>query len=204
MELEELKQAWNQYDKKLEENLKFNEMLLKKMNLEKSKKELNVPYIYEIVGVIIISVLIIYMFSIALQLKDEMKYFLPSIISIAIGIYALLMTIKKIRLFSALNFFDDSVIQLQKKLLKIKTEIIKARKYEYSFIPFLIITLLPPLFKVIHNIDIYSDIKLFILRIVIATVIGAPLAIWINRNLYDKKLNAAETYLREIEEFEKE
>ena len=50
MELDDLKNAWTQYDKKLAVNLKFNEDLLRKMNLNNSKKELQKPLIYELIG----------------------------------------------------------------------------------------------------------------------------------------------------------
>jgi len=53
MELDELKKAWIQYDKKLSENLKINQELLKKITLGKSKHEMKLPKNYEIASVVI-------------------------------------------------------------------------------------------------------------------------------------------------------
>ena len=43
MELEDLKKAWSEYDKKLSENLKTNNELLKKMNLNNAKSSMDTP-----------------------------------------------------------------------------------------------------------------------------------------------------------------
>ena len=59
MELDDLKGAWAQYDKKLSANLKFNEELFKKLNLDKSRREMSGPLNYEIGSVVISGVFFI-------------------------------------------------------------------------------------------------------------------------------------------------
>jgi len=53
MELDDLKNIWAQYDKKLSDNLKLNEDLLRRMNLDKSKQEMQKPLNYKIASVIL-------------------------------------------------------------------------------------------------------------------------------------------------------
>ena len=43
MELEELKNTWEQYDKKISENLRTNKELLKKINLDRAKSTMDTP-----------------------------------------------------------------------------------------------------------------------------------------------------------------
>ena len=90
MELEELKSAWAQYDKKLTENLKLNEELLRKMNLEKSRKEMNTPLTYEISSFITGLIFILYIVSATIIHFNELKFLLPGIITsiiVAIWVY---------------------------------------------------------------------------------------------------------------------
>jgi len=41
MELDILKEAWTTHNKKLDQNLKLNETLLRRLNLDNAKKEMN-------------------------------------------------------------------------------------------------------------------------------------------------------------------
>ena len=52
MELDELKSAWAQYDKKLSKSLELNVELLKKLNVDRSKSELQKPLRAEATGVV--------------------------------------------------------------------------------------------------------------------------------------------------------
>ena len=73
MELEDLKNNWEDYNKKLSENLKLNEAIFRKFNLDKSQREMNTPKSFEliniIVGIIFILIGIKYSFVLAYDIK---------------------------------------------------------------------------------------------------------------------------------------
>jgi len=204
MELEDLKQAWSQYDKKLKENLKTNKELLRSMNLDKSKREMQKPLGYEILSIVIIFLTVVFFFGFTLRFITEIKFSIPSFIGASIGIMYLVFAILKVDRFVKIDYYGSPIITVQKKITELKAFILKLRKFEFIFLPLLIVTILPIAFKAIHNIDIYKNLKLFIIEVVFILGVSYPIGFWINRNLYDKKIKDAILFLNEIENFEKE
>jgi len=204
MELDELKQLWSQYDKKLNENLKFNEKLLKKMNLNKAKQELQRPFIYELIAIVIIFLTIVFVTGFSIRLIKEIQFSLTGFGSVLLGIIYLIFSIMKANRFVKIDYYNSSIVKLQKDLLLLKTFILRLKKIEGIMLPFLIVLILPILFKAIHNINIFENIVPFIIKVCIILGISYPVGFWINKNLYDRKLRDAEMFLKEINNFEKE
>lgn len=204
MELDELKRTWQQYDKKLSDNLKVNEALIKKMNLNSSKRELQKPLIYELFGVVVMFIVILLSVKASLQLIDELKFSIPGIIAALMSVVYFISAVVKANRFMNVNYYNSSIVQLQKEIASLNKLVLKLRKVELILIPFLIIPMLILAFKAVHNIDIYNNVKLLIIEVVLAFGIATPLVLWINKHLYDKKFKIAENLLQELEKFEKE
>lgn len=204
MELDDLKGAWERYDKKLTENLKFNEELLRKMNLNNSKSEMQKPLIYEIVGIAVSSLLIVYVAATSIRFINEPKYCIPGFVSAITGLILFIFAIIKTNKFLSVDYYGSSVLKLQKNITTLNKLVLRLRKFELILFPLLILPLLPLLYKAIHNIDIYKNIKLFAIEIILILGIGFPFALWINKHLYDEKFKNAERFLKEIDNFESE
>ena len=204
MELDDLKGAWEKYDKKLTENLKFNEELLRKMNLNNSKSEMQKPLIYEIVGVAVSFLLIVYVVGSSIRFINEPKYCIPGFVSAITGLILFIFAIIKTNKFLSIDYYGSSVLKLQKDITTLNKLVLQLRKFELILFPLLILPLLPILFKAIHNMDIYKNIKLFAIEIILILGIGFPLTLWINKHLYDEKVKNAERFLKEIDNFESE
>lgn len=204
METEEIKNMWKKYDKKLDANLKFNVLLLKKMNLDKSKQEMQKPMLYEITNVVIMFLVSAYFISSSIQVLNELQYSIPGFIATILSMIYLTLSAIKINDFLKIDYFSSPIIQLQKELVKIKTRILLFRKIEFTLLPILVISILPILFKSVRNMDVYANLKLLSIVIFIVLGISIPVTIWINRNLYDKKIRNAERFLSEIDSFETE
>lgn len=203
MELDDLKGAWAQYDKKLSENLKFNEELLRKMNLSKAKQELQKPLNTEIISIIIIFLSIVFVMGFSLRLIDEIQYSIPGFAGVVIGIAYLIFSITKVNKFTKIDYYNTSIVQLQKELLLLNNLILRFRKLELILLPFLVIAILPIAFKATHNINIYERLGLFILEAGFILGISIAVGFWVNKIVYDKKLKDAKMFLKEIENFEK-
>lgn len=204
MELDDLKNAWKQFDKKLSENLKFNEELLRKMNLNSSKRELQKPLIYEIGNIVVLFSLIVYSISTSIKLFEEPKYFIPGLILILICLTGLIFTILKLNRFLNIDYYGSSVLKLQKDIASLNNTILTYRRIELILIPILIVLLLPLIFKTLHGIDLYQNVKLFSIEIILILAISIPTTIWINKNVYDKKFKNVTRLLAELDKFEKE
>ena len=204
MELDDLKKSWTEYDKKLSDNLKFNEELLRKMNLNSSRRELQKPLLYEFGNVLILFSLIIYSISTSIKLFEEPKYLIPGIILGLIALAGLVFTIIKVNQFLSIDYYGSPIVKLQKDIASLKNTILKYRQIELIMLPILIALLLPLVFKTIHGIDLYQKFKLFSVEIIIILAISIPVTIWINKNLYDKKFTNVTRLLTELDKFEKE
>ncbi len=204
MELDDFKKEWSQYDKKLSANLKLNEELLYKLNLNNSKREMQKPLVYELISIAILFLFIVYILANALRLVDQIQYSIPGFVSAGImGIY-LVFAIIRAKGFLEIDYYNTPVLKLQRDVLSLKKKVLCYRKYELILIPFLVLPLIPLLFKVIHNINIYQNIRLLVIEVVLILAIGYPLVIWINKYLYDHKFRNSEKLLAELDEFEKE
>jgi len=204
MELEEFKSAWAQYDKKLTQNLKLNEELLRKMNLEKSKKEMNAPLIYEIINITISVIFLLFIASATIRYSYELKFLLSGIItSIIIAIWGY-NSFSKIRLLSNIDYYYSPIIVLQKSINTFKLKYQKYKKFELYSIPAFVISAIPILGIALRSFDIYEYPIRFIVLIVLSLVLCYPIQIWLYKNLYEKKISNTTKFLDELSKFEQE
>lgn len=204
MELEDLKCAWAQYDKKLSKNLKLNEELLKKMNMNNSKHELQKPLKIEIGNIVWGFLLVVYITGSSFRFIEELRFSIPGFLSAIIGLVYLVFSIIKVNRFLRVDYFGSSIIKLQKDIVELSALILKLRKYEFILMPILLISLFPVIFKSVLNIDIYENIKLFSLEVIICLVICILASIWGSKHFVDNKINNAKKELEELVKFENE
>jgi hypothetical protein len=204
MELDELKTAWKQYDQKLSESIKVNEELLRAINLDRIKRELNTPLNVEIISIIIGFAFILFLISSTIKNIGELKFFIPGLLTSIISFIAILLSAKKIRLLSSIEIFSTPIVELQKTILLVKIKILQYKKIEFSLAPFFGLFLAPILIKSLKNIDIYNNSIRYIFALFIGLGIGYPLAIWIYKHWYQRKLNMVEKLLKDTNKFEKE
>lgn len=206
MELQELKNVWAKYDKKLSESLKVNEELLKRMNLDKSKKELTSLMYGEMLAVVVMFLVFIPMICYAIYMIKQPIFSVLSFISAAIAFVCMIFAILKTKAFLKIDYYNTPIVQLQSEITSLKMFVLKFRKIEFVLGALIIICLIPPLFRWIHGIDIFASHYFLdpIIRIILCLVIAIPLSIWLNKHFYDKKIENAQYHLNEIERFSKE
>ena len=204
MELDDLKGAWAQYDKKLSENLKFNEDLFKKLNLDKSRREMNAPLYYEMGAVIISGVSLIIVTSWSIQFGKNPVYLISGVLSILSFIIMLVFASAKVKLLVNIDYYNSPVIELQKALYSFKEKYFKLKRLEFILFPFYIVFLMPICAKGLQNFDLVSHPTRFIIAVVLSVVIGFPVAFWINKHMYEKNLKNTTDFLRELNRFQEE
>ncbi len=204
MELDELKQLWTEYNTKLSANLKLNEELLRKMNLSKARQELQRPLVSEVITIVIVFLAVIFVTGFSIRVISEIQYSVPGLIGVIIGMMYVVFSTMKVNRFLKIDYYNLPVVKLQRELSDLNRFIIRFRRIEFIMLPFLVLAILPVAFKTVNNIDIYSNIPLFIFEVCFIIGISFLVGTWINRNIYDKKLKDAERFLKEIENFEKE
>ena len=196
MELDDLKATWSQYDKKLSENLKLNEELLRKINLNSSRREFQKPLNWEVVNLVVASLIVVYFSAISMRFINELRFSIPGIIAVLIAVVYLCFSIIKVKRFLKIDYFQCSVVKLQKEIAELKQLVLRIRKYELGLMPFLVAFLYP--------IDIFNHTWLLVFNLIFVVGISGIVSIWINKNYVDKKLNNAKRLLEDIAAFEKE
>lgn len=206
MELNELKNAWSAYDKKLTENLRINEKLLKRMNLDRSKNEFYKPMYMEIVNLVVLFLVFFPMLYYFLFMNHDSLFRVLALLCAMIALSGMALSIIKIRMFTKIDFYHMPVVGLQQQITSLKMRILKYRKIEFALtVPFILL-IFTVLFKWIHHVDLFHYDHLLdpVIRLTIIFAVGIPAALWINKHFYDKKIDNARYYLHEIEDFLKE
>lgn len=204
MELEQLKADWNKHNSYLENQHKINEELLKKINLDSSRRELSLPYKAEIAALIVLVICTLFFLPRVYQLWDNTYYFLSGISGLILTIGGAIIASIKIRSFASIDLYGSSLVQLQEDLSELKSTVYKLRKFELSGMP-LVILFIPAAVKIVHNRDFF-DLNLVALGIllVVCFIIMIPAMLWMYKKLYGERIDRARHRLREIEKYQNE
>lgn len=205
MDINEFKSAWLQHDRKLSENLSINETLLKKVNMDRSKRELNKPLLYEIVSFFLFIILIPVFIFLSVVYRSNNGMLISGILAVATLIIGLILCIRKIRLFYQIDYYNHPVIQLQEQLALLKSSILSARKIEvFLLLPVLFITALVLVLRHIRGINLFEDFS-FLLPVALPGLLMAwGGTLFINKYLYDKKISNVEQLLSELKNYQRE
>ena len=201
MELDELKSAWAQYDKKLSRSLELNEALLKKINLKDSKSEIQKATTYELSNVVLMALWILVVGYFAFRLLDQPQFGVPGLISAGIACIYFMFAVLKFKKFSSIDHYGTSILQLQENVAGAKALMLHYRKYELLLIPFILVPTIPILFKVVHQVDIYENPRTFWTALILILVFSIPTTFLANKYLYDKKFQNSQRLLKEIEDY---
>lgn len=203
MELDDIKKTWASYDEKLNKSLKLNEELLRKLNLDKSKREMKAPFYYESTSLIIAGLVIIVVSGYTYRYASEIVYLVSGFLSILFCLIEFLFSFHKLKLLTRIDYYNMSVIDLQKNVLTFKNKYLQYKKIELTYTPLFVVSLIPILGKGLRGFDFFSYYTLYIFITIIVLIIAYPILIWIYKNLYDKKLKNTMQFLKELEVFEK-
>jgi hypothetical protein len=222
MELEELKNRWNEFDNKLEKSLQLNKQLLKQINLDKAKNKIRTLLIFKLLETGVLSVVVYYLVKFTIYNFTSLQFSVSALILLFFTVMGYISTIRQVSLMIRLKTEDaDDITSKQKKLTGLKLLIAGYVKWGLLSIPFfpVWIILIP---KIFLNFDMYTNgmnawwwanIGLGLLLI--------PFVLWVFNQLSKKNINQfwvknllegsgwglaadAENFLTEIEKFEQE
>lgn len=205
MDLDQLKNNWNQHNDLLQKNLELNEKLLTEMKLNKAKGAIQKPYIAEL------SALILLTFG-AILWATKIPSLAKSNIYLGMGIVVLLGLVggaltawTKIKAMKKIDFFKSDILSIQENLIHFKKTVKKMVYLEIILVASLLASF-PAIFKVLKGkelFDLNNPLPIYIyLGIVIPIV--APLVIWLIPKLYYQQIKDADERLKEIKDFKEE
>jgi MFS family permease len=204
MELDDLKRSWEQYDQKLTENLRLNQEILRRSNLDRSRREMSgiLTFIGVNLGIAFLTAPWILRWT--LMYHREPIYLICGCVSILFLLASLISMLKEMSMLRRIDYYNSPVVEIQKQLLAFRYFVNMEKKIGLLLVPILLWALYILGMKGIHKVDMLDHFRMLIINGVIMMAIVYPLALWFYRNFYDKKVKAAQRHLAELREFEKE
>lgn len=204
MELDELKNAWAQYDKKLSANLRLNEELLKMIRFEKFNHAIRKPMNLELLNIVIQFFAIILVTVFTVRLSNEIPYFLAGVFSAFLCATSLVFSVIKASRLNHLLNYNLSITAFQEEFAQLRIFVLRLRKIEFVLAGLIGITLFPLMFKAVTGVDLLGSLTIVIPGIIATIAIGYAAGSWLNLFVYDKGLEDAERFLGLIKQFGKE
>jgi len=199
MELSELQNIWQQYDKKITQNTRLNKEILRLMLISKPRRRLN--WIKIRAGYDMLSPLI---FVIALLVLN-VQFYISISFYIGLALFLPVYTITyiwDIKYFILVRKIDFSmpVLTLKKEIAQLEKYKIKKTRIRYMLMPFAIAGFL---LMIIHSMNFSLNFVSIIPLLLIALVFLSSMYITFKYSIYErfKKLNKD---IDEIERLEKE
>ena len=201
MELEQLKEIWLEQDGEIDKVDTVNLGLLKEASVGKVKSLLSDfkwTTIFELaVTVIGVNYLLGYLADVA----TELKYLVPGIMLLLLGIYDIVWKIMVLNTYSRISY-HDSITETQKRVEKLKYFERREINELYLVIPIFWMAFVVVLAHGLLGIDAYQFLQYNWPYQLVGSVVIAILVVWFVKLFPDKKLNEAVAFLKQIEDFE--
>jgi hypothetical protein len=196
MELIELQNIWQQYDKKLSENTRLNKEILKMMLKSKPEKRVTWIKLKAAFNLILPIVLIIGILVPRIEFRNETSFYIGFLL---FGPFALLTYYWAIRYYLLINKidFNQSITTIKKNIKEVEKYKIKMTKFGYILGPFAMTGVF-----LIANIPILSK-NSFLPFLLIVSVFIISIYLTFKYSIFErfKKINME---IDEIEQLEKE
>ena len=196
MELIELQNIWQQYDKKLSENTRLNKEILKMMLKSKPEKRVTWIKLKAAFNLILPIVLILGILVPRVEFRNETSFYIGFLL---FGPFALLTYYWAIRYYLLITKidFNQSITTIKKNIKEVEKYKIKITKFGYNFVPFAMTGVF-----LIANIPILSKHSILPISLIISVfIISAYITIKYSIVERFKTINRE---IEEIEQLEKE
>ena len=200
MNIDELSNAWNTYDKSLDNKINLN--LLRTVTIDKTKL-LTRKFRFETIVEIIVSLFFMnYMAEIAIEQSAAWEYFLPALVIGLISLGTVIWNIYALTQLALLNY-DASITEAQKKIERIYTQ----NKWRNTTLHYLLVPLVGGMLAIMAlkylNLNLTGHLDI-ILYAALGSIAVVPMIVWIVKMTPDKGMESAIHFLDDIKKFEKE
>ncbi len=186
MDLQDMKDRWAEYDRKLESSLRLNTRILREINLSRvdsSLKRLSRLLVFELLqdlaAVVLLGVFIA-------GHAGEMRFFAPALL---LGVCAVAFAIRSIGQLVAVHSLDYSapVVAIQKQLAELRIQRIRVTKWVLLLSPVLWTPLLIVAFEGLLGVDAYLFLDgTWLAANLLLGLAFIPLMLWAARHFADR------------------
>ena len=199
MELTELQNIWQQYDKKLSENTRLNKEILRLMLLSKPRRQLN--WIKIKAGFFILSPILFVMFLLVLNVQFYLSTNFYIGLSLFLPIYSItyIWDISYFKLIRTIDF-SKPVLSKKKQIAELEKYKIKKTRIRYLLMPFAMIGFI---LMIIHKITFSFNLVSLLPIVLIILVFISSLYLTFKYSIYER-FNKLNKDIDEIEQLEKD
>lgn len=201
--MEDLRQMWQQYDEKLQRTQAFNELALRKINIRHSADRIERLRNMEYFGLFFIGMLLM-LLGLRVKALDARWEIAASYVLVVLQLLGwLVWSVRKVSFLAKLDMEKLTVTDMLSRMSRFRLMMIRERLWGgllmllFFFVPCVI--LLDYLMN--GSVGMLVDWKTYVIRMVLALVVGIGAGLWLYRRLYMQPIDEVTRNLREIEEF---
>lgn len=200
MNIDELKNAWGEYDKSLDSNV--NLQLLKEVSMNKMLS-LTRNFRFNLIAEGIISALFVnWMAQVAVEQFPTWQYWVPALVIALCSLWTVVWNVRTLIQIGMLKY-DANITEAQKKLERIHIQN-DWRKYTFQYLTFPVVAAMMAIMALkFLNLGLAGHWHVILYAIICGLAV-VPFVMWIERMFPDKEMQSAVNFLKEIKEFEKE
>lgn len=199
MELSELQNIWQEYDKKISQNTRLNKEILRLMLISKPERRFNWIKIRAGLNLIYPLVAVILIFVLNVQFVISVRFYIGLALFAAVCTVTYIWDIEYFKLIRKINF-TMPVLTLKKKIAHLEKYKLKKTRMRYMLGP---VAMAGFLMMIIHNLSFSFNFMSLLPLLLVILVFLSSMYITFKYSIYErfKKLNK---YIDEIEQLEKD
>jgi hypothetical protein len=199
MELVELQNIWQEYDKKISQNTRLNKEILRMMLISKPQKRFNWIKIRAGLSITSPIVFVTVLLVLNVQFQIAPSFFIGLAMFLPVYIITYLWDIEYFKLIRKIDF-SMQVLTLKKEIARLEKYKIKKTRIRYMLMPFSIIGFL---LMIIHSLNFSLNLVSILPLILMILVFLSSMYITFKYSIYERfrKLNKE---IDDIEQLEKE
>lgn len=200
MELNELKDIWQNEQNKLLTRLEINEKRVSEITIQNSKSKIEEYMNTSILGRNLALLYAVISISLASIVSNDLLYSLPAFVAGIAMIYSFIQHISlKKEDFSSMN-----IIELQKTINSFQIHTLKYSKFDTGIVALWFLTSIPILIKILFKFSVFSNTIALLIFIFFSVILLLKLFSLDIYKKWDLELNTAKIKLNEIQKFELE
>jgi hypothetical protein len=200
MNIDDLRNAWNTYDKSLDNTINLN--LLKTVTVEKTRSLTRTFRLGAVIEIVVSLLFISYMAEVVIEQWGTWEYCLPALVISLISIGTVIWNIHALIQLALLNY-GVSITEAQRRIERIYTQ----GKWRNTTLHYVLVPLAGAMLTIMAlkylNLDLAGHLHI-ILYAVLGCIAVVPMVVWIVKMTPDKEMESAIHFLDGIKKFAKE
>jgi hypothetical protein len=203
--MDDLKEMWQQYDRKLRQNQYFNELTLRKLNNKSNKNRLSQMLGVEAAGIVVVGLALLWLlFMSGRAMAASGLLILCYWLVFGVLLIALAWSIRKVVFINALDNGKLAVTEMLHRMTRLRLMLVRERLWGGIFtLVFFVVPSLVIVTFLIAGVDLTrTNHTMLLIQTAFVVLVVTPFGLWIYRRYYFDSIDEIMENLREVEQFD--